>query len=813
MVRQKPGQKLEKPKNTKEKPSITSRECLRDEKENSSSFARRAKQVLVAVIVAIAAYIAGKGYLETRVNTPFDDHKVVTESGLMVPDRYWGSYRPGNYFGLKTREPHSPVFGLMWYFPNRIGPEGISIRHWCEQGDRLERYTWIKHDGRNFGVQEIDDGPVRLTTSFVKQPGGEHGGDWTARVSVSLRKQGAKAEPIALLLYTALDTHTQGRLSQYPGSVLPGMVGETDKLGAFTIKLYNISGTIEYESHLAAQGKGLHLLKEVVMSTMRLVTVKGVKQILLPGDITRGVPANFTVTSVTTRVPFEMDVVFESGSNFNRPNTLTGQVYYDLLQKNIEEFDNKFESIFKLKQKGFQEEEIIFAQSALSNLVGGIGYFYGSSRVISDHLEHPVPYWKAPLYTSVPSRSFFPRGFLWDEGFHGLLIASWDLEIELDIMSHWFDLMNVEGWIPREQILGVESLAKVPEEFVTQINSNANPPTFFLTLNYIIKHYGDRLVSENRLGTLERMYTRLVKWFDWYNTTQTGELPGAYRWRGRDSKTNLELNPKTLASGLDDYPRASHPTVDERHVDLFCWITLGAKVLTEIALLLNRQGEKYANTFKYLSNNQLLDRMHWSYKRNTYADFGLHTDEVILEKPPPSPRQHGPPISQPYRRVVIKDPELQFVDSNFGYVSLFPLFLEILDPESPKLLTLLKDLKNSDYLWTNYGLRSLSKNSPIYMKRNTEHDPPYWRGPIWINMNYLALKSLNHYTQEKGPHSDLAKTLYDSLRQNLIKNMLKEYKRSGYVWEQYDDNTGLGQRSHPFTGWSSLIVLVMGEIY
>lgn len=591
------------------------------------------------------------------------------------------------------------------------------------------------------------------------------------------------------------------------------MVGETDKLGAFTIQMLNISGQIEHESYLVAQGKGLHLLKEVVMASLRMITVKGVQQIVLPGDITRGSTSNFTVTQVTVRVPFEMDVVFESSSNSNRPNTLTGKAYSDLLAKKSEEFDSKFNNIFKLKEKSFKEEDINFAQSALSNLLGGIGYFYGSSRVISDFLETPVSYWKAPLYTAVPSRSFFPRGFLWDEGFHGLLIASWDLEIELDIMSHWFDLMNSEGWIPREQILGLEAVAKVPEEFITQINTNANPPTFFLTLNYIISHLGDRLVNENRLGVFERMYGRLVKWFDWYNTTQIGELPGAYRWRGRNGITNLELNPKTLTSGLDDYPRASHPTVDERHVDLMCWITLGSKVLAEIAMLLSRPSDKYAHTYKYLSNNQLLDRLHWSYKKNTYADFGFHTDKVKLQKPPTPSSHHGPPIQQPYQRIVLENPELQFVDSNFGYVSLFPFFLQILDTESPKLLTVLNDLKNTDYLWTDYGLRSLSKTSPLYMKKNTEHDPPYWRGPIWINMNYLALKALNYYGKVKGPYSDRAQTLYDSLRQNLIKNMVKEYKRTGYVWEQYDDSSGKGQRSHPFTGWSSLIVLIMGEIY
>lgn len=86
------------------------------------------------------------------------------------------------------------------------------------------------------------------------------------------------------------------------------------------------------------------------------------------------------------------------------------------------------------------------ARHAISNLLGGITYFHGKSmiQVPSDLPGSPqvVAGPERSLVTGVPSRSFFPRGFLWDEGFHQLVVSRWDPRLSRTIIKSWLTSMN-----------------------------------------------------------------------------------------------------------------------------------------------------------------------------------------------------------------------------------------------------------------------------------------------------------------------------------------------------------------------------------
>jgi mannosyl-oligosaccharide glucosidase len=103
-----------------------------------------------------------------------------------------------------------------------------------------------------------------------------------------------------------------------------------------------------------------------------------------------------------------------------------------------------------------------------------------------------------------------------------------------------------------------------------------------------------------------------------------------------------------------------------------------------------------------------------------------------------------------------------------GYISLFPFLLGLLPPDSPRLKPILDVIEDPRHLWSSYGIRSLSASHPLYGK-----DENYWRGPIWVQMNWLALKALKERYIVDGPEKARAQKVYDRLRKNVVDNVFK----------------------------------------
>lgn len=619
-----------------------------------------------------------------------------------------------------------------------------------------------------------DDGnKIDLTTSFVKIPGGENGGSWAARIKGTVQ-EGAPADTKTMVYYYIaqegdgkITPLTVGGKLGIDGDIQ--LKGESSSLGAYSITVTKGEGNhpkvTNYFSDIRTGDKTL--LRSVQMTEDNMWQGKGllynqlqdaVKTLQDEIDIENPPPAwqvyrlehdpaigNAQLIQKTFEGSFEFDVIFNSGSAEHK---LDHEDVTEEIKKVSKSFSKRFEKVFDLKAPFDGGKYDKFGKSMISNLIGGIGYFAGHQLIdrsyAEEYEEANEGFWEETaqararkaqklegpyeLFTSVPSRPFFPRGFLWDEGFHLFPVADWDIDLVLEIIESWYNTMDDDGWIPREQILGAEARSKVPEEFQVQYPHYANPPTLFLIIEGFMEQLNEAKTTGHSKASggirtahldnpevgedyLRKLYPQLRRQYDWFRKTQRGEIKAydreafstkeAYRWRGRTEEL-------VLTSGLDDYPRARPPHPAELHVDLMAWVGLMTKSLMNIADALGNT-EEVAELKKNLNAiEHNLNDLHWSEKEGCFCD------------------------------ATIDDFEEHTLVCHKGYVSLFPFLLGLMKYDDPKLGKTLDLIGDESHLFSPHGIRSLSKQDPYY-----ETGENYWRSPVWMPINYLAVTKLH----------------------------------------------------------------------
>ena len=780
---------------------------------------------------------------------------------------------------MKQKPKETPVFGIMWYgikekyFSSKVDI-GDKLRHECAKTDSI-KYYWPYHNGLDYSNEIIKDeeNNIILDLQNIKTNYDITEQSWinVIRGKKINKKNANQKNNIGIILYFSLEEFSMDKKAIFSAENVK-INNENyelkemrfgQEIEKFNIEVSEGKEGIKYSQYQKYR-KGYQYnwrVKYFIEESLKVNQEKYAKDNItysyIPFD---EMQKTKQPNIIAIQIVFFMDslpkdnfeIIIRYSNNLKKEKEKKEEIN-NLINKKQEEFNNKFEQIFSLKniEKIKNDKNYILneknseslqqmSKEALSNILGGIGYFHGS---IKQKQNNNINVEKG-LLTATPCRSYFARGFLWDEGFHQLIISKWDLELSLEMVNTWIDTMDNQGWIPREQIRGIEAEAQVPVEFREQDFFVANPPSLLFPIKAFINNYKYYKDSNNNLygmkDLLIKFYKKLKLWMNWFETTQKNK--NAYHWNRRNSEHNYP-------SGFDDLPRGMIPNEEENHLDLNIWLLELEKTLLLLSEFFDKESINIYNKSIQERKNNIKKNL-FSDELNIYTDYlGPQFKKIKVKKYPrkvfpylwrndnqcgenvlnpigtraecnpysdsPCCSEFGwcgntqnhcncPKCIRSYKleeRKEYKKKENTF-NPHIGYINLFPIFFG--DFNEKELGNLFKFLGDKNEFLSDYGIRSLVKNDLLY---RTGDD--YWRGKIWIQINYLVLRGLKKYFMDNKE----IKNIYDDVRYGVIKAVYRTWSRSHTFFENYDDKTGEGVMNHPFNGWTSTILLILSENY
>eukprot|EP00834_Sanchytrium_tribonematis_P007051 NODE_586_length_5672_cov_0.462229.p2 type:complete len:371 gc:universal NODE_586_length_5672_cov_0.462229:2128-1016(-) len=355
--------------------------------------------------------------------------------------------RPQSYWGLRTKEPDGLIAGLMWW--NASNP---NIRHVCDNNYEHSYYYDI-HDGENYSKEIINDLGLKLTVEWVRT-----GHEWVAKIQGKTTSQDS---PTGLAFYIGTDSKN-------------GFINQEDNAEFFSFTGYH--NNKDFGLHIESDAKmikhsGFKVDSGKVWMAEQYFTNKVREYQNLYFESSFEENSNLAIFRQLSAGDFELKIAFtEKGVKGAKK---LAKAFSERSSALVEQFNENFERNFDVstnkitKKKGnklFSSEYLNYSRIAIASTIGGIGYFSGNyildkTPLIEDDFdpydsqfadyfdnddslspeknklghrrdsENPEFSDMKELYSSTPSRSFFPRGFIWDEGFHLLMIGKFNENI------------------------------------------------------------------------------------------------------------------------------------------------------------------------------------------------------------------------------------------------------------------------------------------------------------------------------------------------------------------------------------------------
>jgi len=316
--------------------------------------------------------------------------------------------------------------------------------------------------------------------------------------------------------------------------------------------------------------------------------------------------------------------------------------------------------------------------------------------------------------------------WLWDSAFHSL---GW-LELEPQVAQDSL-LAVIEAQLPDGRIPHCEA----PESF----NSPYTQPPILTWATWRIYE-----VTRDR-AFLQACYEPLCHFIEWLFRERDANGNGLLEWH----KSMSDVSCRCGESGWDNSPRFDRPTIDD-HIDLNSYVVCEMRRLAQMADVLGRRDE--ADQWRLMAEQHAarVNEHLWN------DELGIYLD-----------RSSDPGIA---------------VDSQDGWVLLktgadfLPMVAGIPDTEQAERLV--AHLTSPGEFWAELPVPSVAMDE-------AEFSDDMWRGPTWLNINYLIWEGLKNYGFDY---------IADELRRRSMAAVEKWYYEAGTVFEFYDPYN----ETHPY---------------